>query len=591
MTTLLSLIPLGLAVVGAADVSVDVTLSAQELDPDDFVTVEIQAISKVQGDLRIEVPEPPGLREVARSRSESTSFSWSSAGQTIRREVRVTIDYAAGLPGQYRYPPVRARVGSAEAKSKPKPFEILGTVPDAPPPDLTLRGSGPSRPRSSGRDGFAAPKPDERNAFLRYRVTHPEPYVGQQTVVELVLFFREGLRPKVERQPDIPMVDGVWRETLTPDGRRLTASKTSVGGSTYLAATLQRVARFPLEAKPIELPSVSAPIRLNRGPFSRGRRVQRSSGPLKLAVRPLPDGGPPAFPVGNVGRYELTATVDQRQVAAGRGIVLRIQAEGEGNLAQVVLPEPRDTSDFRVFPPTVRHELTSGAKRVQGSKTAEYLLTPHRGGRIEIPGFDMWTFDPTTGRYLTKTTESMVVSVEGPTTAAKKPSADAASEPVATESDVPRMAPVIAEASLQSAPKRLPPWFLVICFAIPWLLVAALWLGRRPIRLRRTTDGAASRATWTQIEEAARMQDPRVWRLVAEVFRRAARERSDGELLHRDELEAFLEAQRVSERTRIAVMHAVEQADALRYAPQLVAPVTEDDLPVWHEAVRELRGG
>ena len=54
---------------------------------------------------------------------------------------------------------------------------------------------------------------------------------------------------------------------------------------------------------------------------------------------------------------------------------------------------------FREFAPTITDKVEPDGEGLHGTKTAEILLMPERGGRLEIPSIDMTIFDPDEKRY------------------------------------------------------------------------------------------------------------------------------------------------------------------------------------------------
>lgn len=548
--TLLTLLTLTASDAGAQAPQIQIEVSVSERNPsvDDFVTVQVRAVSTVRGPLDLEVPSVDGLREVSRSRREGTSFSFGSGGQTMRREVALDLDFAVEKSGRIIFGPVVARAGSTEGRSQPVVLEVEGEpVPAEPEPVLP-------------EAGLAPPGPDEQDVFLRYRVSKDRAVPGEQVTVELLLLARPELALGLEERPQIPAYDGVWMQMLDkPDPLPRTTER--IDGKTYAAFRVWKVALFGLQPGEVELEAVQATLRAGRRYGRRGPRLRRSTRPRTLQIEPLPQAGRPAnFPSGNVGRLKLTAEVDQKRVEAGRGLMLTLALSGTGNVPQFALPAV-EVDHFKAFPPTVDTRVEADASGVQGSKTAQVLLTPTETGVLRIPPFETWAFDVATREYVKLSTEPISVRVEGE--AAKLPQADA---PRAEGPAPLRLRPALAQARLTPPQTRVPLGVWAALLGLPWLAVG-LWRLPRGRGPAPPTPSVQALNALNRAEQQAGQGDPKAWVSAAEAFSWKLLGRPDG---HAPDVRQALES--ASDSVRDEVEQILTQADSVRYAPELAQP-------------------
>lgn len=381
----------------AQSVQVNATLSESTVAIGDVVTMEIVASTNGNADLDIQVPNYGWVKELRRSQSESSQFSFTNAGQQMLRQRTLRIDFEAAKPGKYVMSSITARSGQNQASAGALPIEIVDS-----PAALAV-------PATPGQ--VAPPLPQEQGLFVRYRASKATAYLGEQVLLDLDIFTNGSFSLEEAKSP--PALDGFWREIIDQPNR-LVAREVNVGGQRMRAYRLWRVALFPLNAGQRTIPQEKFTFATNRGMFNAGTRLRRMAPPITLEILPLPtEGRPNDFASTNVGDYYLTATVDSQRVEAGKAILLRVRLSGRGNIKNARLPTITDVPGFRAFPPSVKDSVSSGDQGVSGIKEAEVILMPLKGGRLTVPSFALSTFSPSKGSYERLTTPSIQVFVEG----------------------------------------------------------------------------------------------------------------------------------------------------------------------------------
>lgn len=398
--------------------TVQASLSDTSVVVGDMVTVEVEAVATISGDVEIEVPQFAGLNEVGRRSSESSQFSITNAGRSMKRTRTLTIDYEATTPGRHTLTAITARVGTRGAAAAPVVIEVVENKAA-----LAVK----ARPGE-----IEPPRPEEKNLFVRFRADKAQVYLGQQILLDMEIFTNGSFN--LDQQYGLPTLDGFWNE-IVEQPQRLTARNVRVGRKQMRAYRLWRAALFPLQAGERRIEGDALAFSQNRSIFNSGTRLRRAPLPLTVDVLPLPtEGRPTGFSSTNVGEYRLTATVDRTRVPAGKAVVLEVRLEGRGNIKSTKLPEIAALDGFRVFPATSRDDVQKGRLGITGYKEAERILMPLRGGRLEIPSFSLPVFSPTKEAYEVLTTSSIRIMVDGdpqlaPTARSPTPSASASPQP------------------------------------------------------------------------------------------------------------------------------------------------------------------
>ncbi len=476
-------------------ISVSASLSEERVLTGDAVTLEINVVSQSQEAIEISLPRLEGLTELSRSKSEGTSIQWTGAGQRVTREYTVTIELQADKAGKLTIPPITARAGKNRGSSSELELSVGASE------ELNQTASTPEP------DRIAPPERGEERLFMRYKVDKATAYVGEQIILDLDVYALPSMNFSIDDAPQLPALDGFWKETLDQP-RQLTRRIESIQGKSYHAYRVWRIAIFPLDAGEKTIAQASATFGVNRSIFGGGQRERRKAPAIKLEILPLPSEGRPGnFSAQNVGVYTLEAKLDNEKVPAGKALVLSLTLNGRGNLKSVRLPDLSEVPGFRVFPPTVTDAIEIDGTGIHGSKRAEILLMPERGGRLEVPSVEMTIFNPVEKRYQRLETGSKRVVVEGEPSntngetfaATQTPDNETRLEPVKK----PSLRPLRYRSQLTAAP--IPPWknpvFVGLFFLPPVLFVAARILSSMLALSRRETEGSRRRAKTKQARE------------------------------------------------------------------------------------------
>jgi hypothetical protein len=572
----------------AAGLTVATALSDTSVTVGDVVTLEIRATAQVDGQIELQLPRIDGLTELSRSQSEGTSISWTGAGQKITREQTVNVEYQVERAGKIEIPAIIGRVAGVEARSSP-------LVLDA-------GGGGGMTPRPVAAGEVVPPEPGEQQLFLRYRINQPEPWLGQEVLLDLEIFVDPASSFSITDSINPPELEGFWREVLEQP-KRLERRAERVGARNYHVYRVWRMALYGLEAGDRTIEPATLTFTQGNTIFGGGRRMRRKSLPLIIKVKALPTEGRPAdFNNNNVGHYELNASVDRDNVPAGKAVIYTVMLSGSGNIKSARLPVIESVPGFRAFPPTTKDQSDVKPNGLVGSKRAEILLMPEVGGRLEIPAVSLPIFDPEVGQYRRLTTPSLRVAVEG-TPTPEAASAAPTTAPVEADPGIARqrLRPIRYRSTLEAPPaepwKKKELWGL---FLLPPLLFGLFGLGETVLKRasaetpKRKRKAAQRVAEARLLEAKAAIESGNVGAAHArftEALLGLGTERIGVALagLTHDQLRETLKACRASDEVIGRLIAALEAADYARFAPgALKGGEAEALLSKWRELLADI---
>lgn len=424
---------------------------------------------------------------------------------------------------------ILVQVGDERLDLAPRRLEVRRRAPPGsnPPPaagddgrspleELLRRGLAGGAPRGREELGRQPDRAAPDGIFLRAVADPAAPYVGQRTLYTVYLYTQMSVRAMDPES--LPSFQGLWARTV--DLGKPPTERVIWEGEPYTRIPLLQRELYALAAGPREIEPVRAHFLVERierdGFFSMPVRVpaelERQSNPVRLQVKPLP---PPSDRIaasfgGAVGEITARATAAPRKVAVGQGTTLSLTLAGDGNLESLPAPELELPPGLEVLeseagPAVPTTPTAGGGEDADGratpghagmSRTWRYVVVPRRSGTWRLPAFEVAYFDPEAGRYRTARAP-LPELVAGP--AAGVRSADGADR---AGDDAPH---AIRSAALPPRPaarwRSVLPW----AFAVPWLMAAALLLGKR--RSARSARPGGSRAGSAEL--AAALDDAR----------------------------------------------------------------------------------
>lgn len=400
------------------------------------------------------------------------------------------------------------------------------TIGGIPTPSLTLQVTA-TPGGAQGAPGGAA--------FLEANVDTASPYVDQQIVYTLRLFYAPGL---TGGQLDDPRADGAQLIHLDNDTRY----STQRGGQTWQVVE-RHYALIPQRAGHIvvqgplfqgQMLDTNNPNSMFDSLFDDGRPVQARADDLALDVRPIPAGaGAPWLPAQSV-QLKMDGLPADGKARVGEPLTLTLRIDAVSATAQR-LPEPQlpPIDGARVYPDQTRDATREDGNWLHGTRTRSFAIVPARDDVLTIPAITLNWWDLTHDRAAQARLPAQVLQVTGAAVGGAQPPAAAASSKA--------MAPAPANAVTRN--RAADAWWRAIALASLALWIIALttlawwWSSRKrrggaPLNTGAEAPNASAGALRQRTLDAARRHDAAACERALLAWGRAARPglRNVGEL-------------------------------------------------------------
>lgn len=226
--------------------------------------------------------------------------------------------------------------------------------------------------------------------FLEAGVDAVSPYVGQQIVYTLKLFYSGNL---TGGQLDEPQADGAQLLHLNSDTRY----QSERDGRTYqvverhYAVVPQRAGRVVVRGPAFLGQMLSS----SQGDpfdsfFDDGKPVQARANDLALDVRAPPsNAGAPWLPAQSV-QLKLSGIPANHRIKAGEPLTLTLSVDAVG-AAAAQLPEPQlpPLSGARVYPDQTQDATRGDGRWLHGTRTRSFAIVSNRSGTLAIPAITL----------------------------------------------------------------------------------------------------------------------------------------------------------------------------------------------------------
>lgn len=282
---------------------------------------------------------------------------------------------------------------------------------------------------NQGQDAGAR---QQKDVWVESALSEAHPFVGQQVIYTFSLYQSVQVTDATFKAPDFSGFSAA--EIKKRDTERKT-----IDGREYLVTHIRYVlialeaGRHDIAPAVLQLGILRPGMQRRRSafddffndPFFNRNRVEPQvlqSNPLKLQVRPLPPyAGTEPFS-GLVGRFEISANLEDNHLNVGDSTTLTLSVRGQGNIMDAQAPTLQ-------MPDTLKSYIDSPEEKIQlkptgysGQKTYRTALVPLKAGGIQLPAVHLTYFDVGQERYRTLTTALPALTVD--------PAADAKAAPM-----------------------------------------------------------------------------------------------------------------------------------------------------------------
>ncbi len=336
------------------------------------------------------------------STSQSSNVSIINGKVTQNFELKYTYVVQANKEGEFSIPPAEVVVDNKTYKSNPVTIEVIkGSPGQQTDPSIVS-----TRPNQSNQSEVS-----NSDLYIKIFVTKQKVHREEHLVATIKLFSKLNIT-RLENAK-LPSLQGFITEELeVPPLTSLNRER--INDQVYLTGILKKYVLFPQKSGKIEIEPFELDVyyqkpgnRRSRSMFEdffgavdvEGKRVR--SNKVIIDVEELPENKPFNFS-GAVGKFNLTASVDNQNVKTNDAINLKVKISGNGNL-KFINPLSIDfPADFDIYDPKVSDNIKYGESGAIGNKSFEYLMIPRHAGEFTIPVFSFTYFNTETDRYTTE---------------------------------------------------------------------------------------------------------------------------------------------------------------------------------------------
>ncbi len=370
--------------------------------------VNTQNVSKFRlGDV------PEGLEVVSGPyTSKSSSVQFVNGHTSTSSTITYTYTLYAATNGTYTIPAAKADIAGKTVSSAQARVTVTGT------PQTSSPSSAP-RMHGSNDDDIQSTPIRGNDLFMRVSANKQHVYEQEPILLTYKVYSQVDLSQLTGKMPDLT---GFHTQELSlPQQKSFKVE--NIDGKQYRTVTWSQYVMYPQMTGDLEIPSITfegTVIQRNRNvdPFeaffnggSAYSEVHRDvkAPAITIHVDPLPSR--PAGFSGGVGHFNISASVDKKEVRAGEPINIRVIVDGSGNLKLLKQPTIELPKDFDVYDPKTTDKTSLTASGLTGSMIYDYLVVPRNQGTYTIPAIEYTYFDLSEKEYKTLHTEPIEINV------------------------------------------------------------------------------------------------------------------------------------------------------------------------------------
>ena len=372
------------------DIDVTAEVNKNELAVGEDLTLRV----RIDGSLNPQqptIPEFDGLRQMGPpSIQRQTWIRQGMSGSTFS----YLYQFVATKVGTVTIEPISVSISGQTYQTEPIKVEVFQGLGVSTPV--------PGQGQSSSQ---AVPPSVGGSMFVTASVDDDTPYLGEQITYTFKFYRRSALFPSFGRfgQPRFapPGFSGFWK-IQEPDQDEYTET---IGSNRYQVVELTTVL-FPtvVGTLVIEPAGLTVPVDFFEAP----NYLEAES--IVVEVLPLPPGTPAGF-TGAVGKFSVSADVDDTDGKVNEPVQLTVRVVGEGNIDSLPDPTWPDFDDWRVFesPSDSSSRLIDG--RLVGTRTYNSVLVPQKAGVLTVPEIGYTYYDPSIEEYVEAASQPIVMSI------------------------------------------------------------------------------------------------------------------------------------------------------------------------------------
>ena len=383
------------------------------------------------------VPTMKGLTLISgpnQSHSSQTSFINGKSTHTVSSTFTIVVQGDA--EGTANVGAAKCTVDGKTVSSKPFTVQIEKGDPNR------AQNGGRSNNQGRNNQGWSQQQQQQQPAttidnstlFARATINKSTLYKGEEAIIIYKVYTQVPLAQFMIEK--LPRIKGFWSEDLSENQTQVRQYSETLNGKTYQVAELRRGAIYPQETGKLTIEPLKTDVtaivqmqsqRQRTGtpfdfflddffddPFFSSMRQQAVTKPLQtnslqVNVKPLPE-APTGFN-GAVGRFDIKSKSDITELRANEALTFSLTVSGRGNLSLLEAPQVDFPQGLEAYEPKIVDNINKGDNGLSGSRTFEWIVIPQTEGKYTLPGINYVYFDPSSGHYVTKTTEPIKIKV------------------------------------------------------------------------------------------------------------------------------------------------------------------------------------
>ena len=348
--------------------------------------------------------------------SSQSSYQMINGHTSSSSSVTITYTLYAAKNGSFTIGASHALVGGKRLSSRPVKIQVSGHA---------QRTNG--APNMHGQDSYDQPRMRSAGSaisgsdlFIKVSASKKRVHEQEPILLTYKVYTQVELTQLEGKMPDLK---GFHTQEV-PLPQQKTFHTETVNGRPYKCVTWSQYVMYPQMTGRLEIPSITFKgivVQQNRNVdpmeafFNGGSGYVEVKKDIKapgitLQVDPLPQR--PANFSGGVGKFNISASLDKKEVKAGEPITLRVVVGGIGNLKLLKQPVVNFPKDFDKYDAKVTDKTRLTANGVEGNMVYDFLAVPRNQGSYSIPSVELTYYDTGKNAYKTIKTQPFKVEVE-----------------------------------------------------------------------------------------------------------------------------------------------------------------------------------
>lgn len=345
--------------------------------------------------------------------SRQSSYQMINGHTSSSSSITFTYTLYAAKAGTYVIPPAHAKVSGRHVSSRLAKVVVSGSAKGSSSPKMHEDNAGEPSMRVAGSRISA------NDLFIKVTANKKRVHEQEPVLLTYKVYTLVDLTQLEGKMPDLTGFH--TQEIPLPQQKSFHIER--VNGKAYRAVTWSQYVMYPQMMGKLKIPSITFKgivVQQNRSvdPFeaffnggSGYVEVKRNivAPGMTIQVDPLPQ--KPANFSGGVGRFNISAQLNQNNVKAGNPVTLRIVIGGTGNLKLIKQPVVNFPKDFDKYDPKITDKTKLTPSGLGGNMVYDFLVVPRNQGHYDIPAVSFTYYDLEANAYKTIKTQPFRLNV------------------------------------------------------------------------------------------------------------------------------------------------------------------------------------